>query len=57
MRMVPRMLSSLPFAPGPSLLKFHPRFSSTLLMGSAPGIFCLADIQGNISSARMYQVG
>ena len=44
--MAPRMLTSLPFPAGPSLLRFHPRFSSTLLVGSASGLFTLADTQG-----------
>lgn len=45
-RMGARMLSSVPFAPGPALLRFHPRFSSTLLLASASGAFTLADAQG-----------
>lgn len=45
-RMGARMLASVPFAPGPALLRFHPRFSSTLLLGSASGAFTLADAQG-----------
>ena len=50
-RMTPRMLSSVPFAPGPSLLRFHPRFSSTLLLASASGAFTLADAQGMSGAA------
>eukprot|EP00887_Chlorella_sp_A99_P005338 scaffold1.g5338.t1 len=53
-RMAPRMLSSLPFAPGPLLLRFHPRLPGTLLVGSASGVFCLADVQGY--AGDMYQV-
>lgn len=44
--MAPRMLSSVPFAAGPSLLRFHPRISGTLLLASASGVFTLADAQG-----------
>lgn len=45
-RMTPRMLCSVPFAPGPSLLRFHPRFNSTMLLASAGGAFTMADAQG-----------
>lgn len=45
-RMTPRMLSSVPFAAGPSVLRFHPRYTSTLLLASAGGAFTLADAQG-----------
>ena len=44
--MTPRMLSSVPFAPGPSILRFHPRFGDTLLLASAGGAFTLANAQG-----------
>ncbi|KAL4430743.1 hypothetical protein ABPG75_005999 [Micractinium tetrahymenae] len=54
-RMAPRMLSSVPFAAGPSLLRFHPRISGTLLLASASGVFTLADAQG-MTAAAMYQV-
>jgi hypothetical protein len=40
------MLSSVPFAPGPSILRLHPRFANTLLLASAGGAFTLADAQG-----------
>ena len=53
-RMTPRMLSSVPFAPGPSLLRFHPRFSSTLLLASASGAFTLADAQGMSRGCMLY---
>ena len=45
-RMTPRMLSSVPFAPGPAILRFHPRFGDTLLLASAGGAFTLANAQG-----------
>ncbi|KAL4432378.1 hypothetical protein ABPG77_001677 [Micractinium sp. CCAP 211/92] len=54
-RMAPRMLASVPFAAGPSLLRFHPRISGTLLLASASGVFTLADAQG-LSPTAMYQV-
>lgn len=33
--MAPRMLSSVPFTLGPAFLKWHPKFSGTLLVGAA----------------------
>lgn len=44
-RMTPRMLATLPFAPGPAFLSFHPMLSSALLIGSAEGVFSFADLQ------------
>lgn len=57
-RMAPRMLSTIPFSLGPTLLQFHPRFSGTLLVGSGSGLFTLADVQGGLSvmGTSMYQV-
>lgn len=55
MRMTPRLLSTVPFAAGPTMLRLHPRFSSTLLLASASGAFTLADAQG-ISGARLHVV-
>lgn len=49
------MVNSVPFRPGPSLLRFHPKFSSTLLIGSQAGIFTLSDIQGT-TPGPTYQV-
>ena len=54
-RSLPRLLNSVPFRPGPSLLRFHPKFSSTLLIGSEAGIFTLSDIQGT-APGPTYQV-
>lgn len=54
LRAAPRMVGSVPFRPGPTLLQFHPKFSSTLLVGSTAGVFTLADIQG-VSYATTYQ--
>ncbi|KAK9796711.1 hypothetical protein WJX73_008700 [Symbiochloris irregularis] len=46
-RVLPRMLGSYPFTGGtPALLRFHPKFSSTLLVASAKGAFTLADVNG-----------
>lgn len=55
LRSAPRMMNSVPFRPGPSLLRFHPKFSSTLLIGSQAGIFTLSDIQGT-AAGPTYQV-
>lgn len=46
LRSVPRMTSSFVFNSGPTLLRFHPKLSSTLLVGSARGVFTLADANG-----------
>jgi hypothetical protein len=54
-RMQPRMLTSVPFAPGPSLLTFHPKLRDTLLVGSAGGVFMLASVPGS-SLGTFYQV-
>ena len=40
------MTSSFAFNSGPTLLKFHPKLSSTLLVASARGVFTLADANG-----------
>jgi PAB-dependent poly(A)-specific ribonuclease subunit 2 len=51
-RMGLRMLANLPFAAGPTLLRFHPSSysdsgsSSTLLIGSESGMFTLIDATG-----------
>jgi hypothetical protein len=55
--MTPRMLSSLPFAPGPSILRFHPRFGDTLLLASAGGAFTLANTQGMSCEHAVWMVG
>jgi hypothetical protein len=55
-RMVPRLLTLLPFSAGPAMLRFHPAFSGTLLLASASGIFSLADAQGTSQYAQTYQV-
>lgn len=55
LRSAPRLLNTVPFRPGPSLLRFHPKFSSTLLIGSEAGIFTLSDIQGT-APGPTYQV-
>ncbi|KAL0054988.1 hypothetical protein WJX82_005488 [Trebouxia sp. C0006] len=55
LRSAPRLLNTVPFRPGPSLLRFHPKFSSTLLIGSQAGIFTLSDIQGT-APGPTYQI-
>lgn len=46
LRLAPRMTASIPFPAGPSLLRFHPKFSSTILIASSSGTFTLADTSG-----------
>ncbi len=46
LRSVPRMTSSFVFNSGPTMLRFHPKLSSTLLVASARGVFTLADANG-----------
>ncbi|KAL0035268.1 hypothetical protein WJX79_009470 [Trebouxia sp. C0005] len=55
LRSAPRLLNTVPFRPGSSLLRFHPKFSSTLLIGSQAGIFTLSDIQGT-APGPTYQI-
>ena len=50
-----RLLASLPFGAGPSMLRFHPKFSATLLVAGSQGVFVLADASG-ASYNRTYQV-
>eukprot|EP00271_Cylindrocystis_brebissonii_P019200 TRINITY_DN5748_c0_g1_i5.p1 TRINITY_DN5748_c0_g1~~TRINITY_DN5748_c0_g1_i5.p1 ORF type:complete len:602 (-),score=103.63 TRINITY_DN5748_c0_g1_i5:18-1823(-) len=40
-----RPVTHVPFAPGPSVLRFQPKFSSLLLLGSASGATILTDVQ------------
>ncbi|KAK9820479.1 hypothetical protein WJX72_010776 [[Myrmecia] bisecta] len=54
-RMAPRVLGNIPFRAGPSMLCFHPKLSSTILVASTTGVFTLADVQG-ASFSRTYQV-
>lgn len=55
-RMAPRVLTMLPFAAGPAILKFHPMFTSTFLVAANRGVFSLADAQGTSSFAQTHQV-
>ena len=43
LRVMPRMLTSVPFRSGAAMLAFHPKFSGTLLVAAASGVFALAD--------------
>lgn len=54
-RMGLRMVTSLPFTAGPTLLRFHPSFSSGLLIGSASGIFTLTEATG-LAGGQCYPV-
>lgn len=53
--MAPRMLTSLPFAPGPAALSMHPRLAGTVVVASASGAFVLADAAGGMAPMGMYQ--
>lgn len=44
------MTSSFAFNAGPALLRFHPKFSSTLLVAARTGTFTLADANGGAFS-------
>jgi hypothetical protein len=50
-----RPLFSPPFSAGPTMLAFHPNFSTMLVAGSAGGLFCMMDV--STSFAQTYQVG
>lgn len=56
MRMTARMLATLPFTAGPANLRFHPLFSSTVLVASTSGLFSLVDAQGGGRYLQSYQV-
>ena len=51
-----RALHHIPFGPGPSMLRFEPRFSSMVLVGGQSGIFSLMDVTLGSSSHASYQV-
>lgn len=56
---MPRLLGSIPFTGGqgtPALVRFHPKFSNTLLIASATGAFTLADAQSTAFQPT-HQVG
>ena len=48
-----RMATSVAFNAGPALARFHPKFSSTLVLASLSGAFTLAD--ANAASFQRYQ--
>lgn len=50
------MVGSVSFPAGAAMLHFHPKFSSTLLVASASGLFSLSDTQGSTYN-QTYQVG
>jgi hypothetical protein len=45
-RALPRLVGSVPFPAGPSMLHFHPKLSGTLLVASNSGVFTMASTQG-----------
>ncbi len=51
-----RPLTSIPFAPGATTLRFQPKFSSIVLATSASGAFLLTDVQGGGIDFQGYQV-
>lgn len=55
LRSAARMASSVPFNAGATLLRFHPKFSSTLLVASPGGTLTLADT-GGATYNRYHQV-
>jgi PAB-dependent poly(A)-specific ribonuclease subunit 2 len=56
-RQAGRALTHLPFPPGPTRLRFHPKFSSTLIVMAASGAVMLTDVQGGGGNFKNYQVG
>lgn len=56
-RQAGRALTHLPFPPGPTRLRFHPKFSSTLIVIAASGAVMLTDVQGGGGNFKNYQVG
>ncbi|CAD7704572.1 unnamed protein product [Ostreobium quekettii] len=48
-------LYHMPFPAGPSLLAFHPKFSGTLIVGSASGVLTIADVQSD-AAPHAFQV-
>ena len=48
-RMGIKLLSSIPFSNGPSILKFHPTLKSTVIACSTNGVFGMVDTSGAVS--------
>ena len=42
LRSTARVMTTLPFSAGPALLRFHPRYSGTLLIASTSGAFTIS---------------
>lgn len=51
-----RVATSPAFPPGAFLLKFHPKFSSSLFIVSQNGQIQICEAQGDPTSLQMYQV-
>jgi hypothetical protein len=51
-----QMLRPIAFPPGAFSLKFHPKFSSTLIIVSQSGAFQLCDAQGTLGLVQNYHV-
>ena len=56
-RRTPRPLASMPTHLAPSLLKYNPKFSSTLVTASTDGVFQHCDVGGLFAIAGLAQVG
>jgi len=57
LRRTPRPLASMPTHLAPSLLKYNPKFSSTLVTASTDGVFQHCDVGGLFAIAGLAQVG
>lgn len=51
-----QMLPPISFPFGTIALKFHPKFSSTLIIVSQTGVFQLCDVQGSLDTIQNYHV-
>eukprot|EP00897_Mesotaenium_endlicherianum_P000236 jgi/Mesen1/10212/ME000077S09547 len=51
-----RALAHIPFAPRPSMLRFHPKLSSLLLVASAGGAVMTTDVQAGGVAYQTYQL-
>lgn len=45
LRLTARVMSTIPFSSGPSMLRFHPRYQDTLLIGASSGQFIMDHVQ------------
>ena len=52
-----RALPPISYPPGPYMLSFHPRFSSTLLIAAQQGVFQFAEVGNTATMPDVFQVG